>query len=170
MSHPSIQVLNEFRCRYPVRSHPGSDDAHEDIRLGAEHGVRLLSPAPAVDVKMGSPPAFTGDPNARNRYLWVIDQSGIPYIIEEPSPVIENNLPKHTNLTGGGDAYLGGEMWFASEEALLVSGGSGRYPPLNAVQLEEAVGVFEAFGYEVTSLGWDNEAGMAIRDWEGTES
>ena len=55
MSHTSIQVLNEFRCRYPVRSHPGSNDAREDIRLGPEHGVRLLSPAPALDVKMGIP-------------------------------------------------------------------------------------------------------------------
>ena len=79
----------------------------------------------------------------------------------------ESKMPKHTNLTGGGGAYLGGQMWFASEEALYVSGGSGRYPPTDRRQLEEAVQVIESFGYEVISFGWNPETGMARRFWEG---
>ena len=73
-------------------------------------------------------------------------------------------LPKHSNLTGSGEAYLGGELWFTSASSLYVSGGSGRYPPLNAAQLEEAVEVFESFGYEVTSLGWDHIWGEPMRN------
>ena len=68
---------------------------------------------------------------------------------------MNNEFPKHTNLTGGGPAYAGGELWFETEESLFVSGGSGRYEPIDAEQLEEAVSVFGAYGYTVTSLGWD---------------
>ena len=44
-----------------------------------------------------------------------------------------------------------------------VSGGSGRYPPKDETQLIDAVEVFEAHNYVVTSLGWDYETGMAER-------
>ena len=71
--------------------------------------------------------------------------------------------PKHTNLTGGDKAYLGGEVWFESDTALYISGGSGRYPPQNPDQLDEAVRVFESFGYRVASLGWDEIYGNPRR-------
>ena len=54
-------------------------------------------------------------------------------------------------------------MWFASSMALYISGGSGRYPPVDGTQLEEAVQVFHAFGYDVTSLGWNQGTGRARR-------
>ena len=78
-------------------------------------------------------------------------------------PILDHSLPKHTNLTGGAHAYLGGEMWFVSDIALYISGGSGRYPPENRTQLDEASRVFESFGYEVISLGWDDALGMPRR-------
>ena len=83
--------------------------------------------------------------------------------MEVPVVLIGGTLPKHTNLTGGGEAYLGGELWFSSESALYLSAGSGRYPPCNAAQLEEATEVFKSFGYDVTSLGWDDGADEAKR-------
>ena len=94
----------------------------------------------------------------------MIDIRGIPYVFETPVSAIGDLLPKHTNLTGGGEAYLGGELWFSSASSLYLSGGSGRYPPLNAAQLDEAVGVFESFGYEVASLGWDHIWDEAMRN------
>ena len=165
MSHPSTQALDRFRGRYPLRPPPPSEEAYEDIQLGVEDGFRLLTPAPARTVKFGIPPAFQCDDRSSNRYLWVIDDRGIPYIAEEPAPAIDKKLPKHTNLTGGRDAYLGGEMWFASEKIVFLSGASGRYPPLDGCQLEAAVGVFETFEYEVRSLGWDREGDSALRYW-----
>lgn len=74
------------------------------------------------------------------------------------------SVPKHTNLTGGGQAYLGGELWFTSATSIYLSGGSGRYPPLDATQLEEATEVFRSFGYEALSLGWDYDLQRPIRD------
>lgn len=136
--------------------------------LTPRNGVRFLEPAPAADVRVGSPPLSRND-HGCGRYLWVIDARGIPYIIEAPIPAIHSALPKHTNLTGGKEAYLGGEMWFASDAALYVSGGSGRYPPVDGSQLEEATQVFQSFGYAVTSLGWDDEGGSAMRYLEDSE-
>ena len=117
-------------------------------------------PAPASGIKCGTPPLTQR--GVSKKYLWVIDTKGIPYVFEIDIDLI-GAVPKHTNLTGGGEAYLGGELWFTSESSLYLSGGSGRYPPRDATQLEEATDVFESFGYEVTSLGWDYGADEAKR-------
>ena len=125
-------------------------------------GVRLLGPAPAVGVRIGAPP-YSLEDDGVHRYLWVIDARGIPYIFEAPVPTLGDALPKHTNLTGGREAYLGGEMWFASYTALYVSGGSGRYPPTDREQFDDVAKVFKSYNYEVTSLGWDDSNGIAMR-------
>ena len=104
--------------------------------------------------------------DSSSRYLWVIDTRGIPYILESAIPTISSE-PKHTNLTGGDEAYLGGELWFASSTELFISGGSGRYPPVDATQLEEAAQVFRSFGYGATSLGWDCQRDEARRTFVG---
>ena len=91
----------------------------------------------------------------------------MPYVIDKPSTELAGKRPKHTNLTGDRKAYVGGELWFFDSTTLLISGGSGRYPPLDEQQLASAVEVFRSFGYKVTSLGWDPEEGPK-RHWEGT--
>ena len=166
MDSSSAQVLDAFLRRYPPEapSRP-SDLPHEDLRLARQHGFRILLPAPATGIRIGTPPTSRFD--SRCRYLWVIDDRGIPYVIEERLDVLNANLPKHTNLTGGGKACMGGEMWFVSDTTLYVSGGSGRYPAADLQQLEAAVGVFESLGYGVTSLGWDHAVGRPSRYWNG---
>ena len=157
-----MQALDDFRSRYDLRPPEFVHHQREVVQLDLNSGLRLLEPAPAAGISVGTPPSsIADDPN--NRYLWVIDERGIPYIIESPIAAIGHKPPKHTNLTGGGGAYLGGELWFTSHVAIYISGGSGRYPPIGGHQLEEAAGVFNAFGYNVTSLGWDENAGRALR-------
>ena len=97
------------------------------------------------------------------RYLWAIDDTGIPYVREVPLRALDGELPKHTNLTAGGLAYVAGELWFSDESSLFLSGGSGRYPPRSAHHLDDAVRVFEFYGYGVMSLGWDTDNDMARR-------
>ncbi len=157
-----LPALDDFRSGYDLRPPEFIQHQREVVQLDLHSGLRLLEPAPALGISVGTPPSSIADDPA-NRYLWVIDERGIPYIIESPIAAIDHELPKHTNLTGGGDAYLGGEIWFSSSISIYISGGSGRYPPLCGLQLEGATQVFSGFGYNVTSLGWDENAGRALR-------
>lgn len=96
----------------------------------------------------------------------MINDQGIPFIKEMPIFALNSQCPKHTNLTGGQSAYIGGELWFDTGESLYISGASGRYRPIDEDQLKDAVGVFEAYSYSVTSLGWDGERDRPRRIWE----
>ena len=154
--------IEEFRRRYYLRDPEKSSSPSEQQRLSEDDGLRVLCRAPARGVSLGAPP-YSRTNQGKHRYLWVIDANRIPYIRESPIQAICNALPKHTNLTGGGKAYLGGELWFKSCTYLYVSGGSGRYPPIDGDQLDCAVQVFRDFCYDVTSLGWDEGADAAMR-------
>lgn len=160
MAPPS--ALDEFRSRYSVRLPERTPTGLEGFALTAAHGLRMLGPVPAQDVVFGKPPS-SWNGACENRYLWVIDASGVPHVLEFPMQVVGGALPKHTNLTGGGTAYLGGELWFESAAKIYLSGGSGRYPPTSETQLDDAVCVFKEFGYTAVSLGWDHDTGKARR-------
>ena len=158
----STHALVDFQNRHRLRPPAFIRDHREAIQLGTGDGVRTLESAPATGIRTGHPPTPSLNRESLHRYLWVIDAQGIPYIIELPIQAIGGS-PKHTNLTGGGKAYVGGELWFASPESVYISGGSGRYHPADTHQLDNAVEVFESFGYSVTSLGWDYILGEAKR-------
>ena len=121
-------------------------------------GLRLLRKAPVSDVEFGYPPKHS-EGQGYNTYLWVIDDRGVPYLLEISMSTLGDKLPKHTNLTGGKQAYVGGQLWFIDRRGMYVSGGSGRFPPLDEEQLTAAIAVFLSFGYQVTPLGWDSESG-----------
>ena len=115
-----------------------------------------LPHAPADGVMTGGEPPRERNGATKHLYLWVINLVGIPYILEGALPKLGGNLPKHTNLTGGKPASVGGELWFRTQSSLFLSGKSGRYGPRNERQLADAVTVFEDYGYEVSSLGWED--------------
>ena len=156
-----MMSVASFRARYAPRASASLIKSGQAIPL-INSGLRILGKAPASGVQTGKPPRGTDDEPTK-RYLWVIDGRGIPYIREVKLSVLRNSLPKHTNLTAGGCAYIGGELWFGDYVSIYVSGGSGRYPPKNPQQLADAVGVFEYYGYKVTSLGWDYDNGWAAK-------
>ena len=165
IGRPLLQSLEDFRRKYDPRDpiRPQVED-WEIRQLSPKDGLNLLGPAPAIGVEFGAPPTGIGD--GRSRYLWIIDTTGIPYIFERPLETLVGNLPKHSNLSGGSAAYVGGELWFITGHEIYISGGSGRYPPRNQYQLEDACDVFESFNYNVNSLGWDGQAGRAKRNLE----
>lgn len=135
----------------------------ELMRVEAADGLRLLNQCPPDgDFTVGRPRQHSGE-DAVACYLWVVDERGIPSISEAPVDRIGAQNLHHTNLTGGGNASVGGELWFVARDEVYVSGGSGRYPPASEAHLDRAVGVFKAAGFRVKSLGWDQESGTAIR-------
>ena len=147
--------MDDFRERYNLRG-PCLRYDPPDNEMRRLDNIRFLEDAPAENVHFGEPPRPAED--GQHTYLWVIDDRGIPYILDEGYPGLGGERPKHTNLTGGGDAYVGGEMWFQRGCRLWVSGKSGRYGPRYPALLEDSVAVFRSYGYEVQSLGWDYEA------------
>jgi hypothetical protein len=150
---------SEFAVRYPPAeplSRPGdTPDAHR--RLEMEDGVRLM-PECVSDMPTASP---VGDDEAR--HLWVILPDSVPVILEAGDavrpPPLALGVVKHTNLTGGGPASCGGEVWLdpADAQQLYLTGGSGRYPAKTPAQLADAVKVFENYGFRVRSAGWSDE-------------
>lgn len=154
-------ALISFRTRYtalpPVE---GTVDAAWQL-ISVNGYLRRLMPAPATCFIEGKPPRHYHE--ITHRYIWVVDNTGIPYIFEKKMETLGNREPKHTNLTAGGQAYIGGELWFRNHRSIYLSGGSGRYPARTAQHLADAVKVFEGYGYEVHSLGWNREMNKAKR-------
>jgi hypothetical protein len=156
--HRRVQ-LAEFAAEYPPTDpldRPG--DPPDAFRLLTDiDGVGLL-PTCVATMRATARPGLP-----EGCHLWVILPDEVPVIIEtaedvQPPPLTLGRA-KHTNLTGGGPACCGGELWRDAVDAdqLYVHGGSGRYGARSPQQLEDAVRVIEAFGFKVRSAGWSEE-------------
>src|SRR5512142_1442510 len=111
-------TVGQFVAAYPPHP-PSKAPAHADElrKLTAADGVSLLPAAPIQQVAVTPKPAKKGDPGC---HLWVIDATGVPYILERApvAPPLAGGRVKHTNLTGGGPAACGGELWFETSTRL----------------------------------------------------
>ena len=105
------------------------------------------------------------DDDGENCHLWVVDERGRPCISQAPLARLGSGKLHHTNLTGGGQASIGGEVWFGETRRVYLSGSSGRYPPDTPAHLEDAEALFRAVGFDVVSLGWDREVDRPQRVW-----
>ncbi|MBI4818650.1 MAG: hypothetical protein HY791_20445 [Deltaproteobacteria bacterium] len=146
--------------RAPARPAIAADECRQ---LEAEDGVGIL---PFVTEAM-VPGRRPGQPDGR--HLWVIVPDEVRVISEiapdvRPPP-LSLGVAKHTNLTGGGLAACGGELWIdpTDNRKLYANGGSGRYPPKTPKQLEHAVSVLASFGFTVVSAGWSEDNDCAER-------
>ena len=160
--------LHDFLERYPPRPYRLKEDvdAYPPVELEPvtnHDGLLLLNGVPA-GAPRGRPRSSRAE-NGDRCHLWVIDARGRPCISEAPLPRLGDGLLHHTNLTGGGEASIGGEIWFDELPRIYLSGCSGRYPPCDPSQLEAAENLFRAVGFDVVSLGWDYEAGQAMPVW-----
>ena len=152
-------TVNDFRSNYKPRCPKWKPEPVEALPITT---AAILPQAPAMGVFFGRPGDGRANP-ATNTYIWVIDENGIPYVLDESLAELCGRRPKHTNLTGGRMAYAGGEMWFEAVDKLYISGGSGRYEPCSVGQLEDSRRVFESLGYSVSSLGWNPVRGKPAR-------
>jgi hypothetical protein len=62
---------------------------------------------------------------------------------------------KHSNLTGGGKAFGGGELMVVDSDTIIVNGRSGRYGPRSADEMHAVAVAFRDSGYIVYSMGYD---------------
>lgn len=154
-----LMKLQDFVAKYaphPPRRQPINDD--ESRQLGTGDGVFHLTGAPATGQQGQADEAAT-------RHLWVFrapEPTDLPYILEgapKVRPRLASGSAKHTNLTGGGSASCGGELWIdlADGSRLWVNGCSGRYGPTSREQLDDAAEVFRQLGFDVVNYGWDDD-------------
>ena len=150
--------LAAYITLYPPQRPAKPADA-EDVhrQLEAEDGVGVLPSCVEVMVPAKRPGQREG------RHLWVMVPTSVSVILEiAPSvrpPPLSLGVAKHTNLTGGGPASCGGELWLdpVDNRKLYANGGSGRYPPRTPKQLDDAVEVLSSYGFNVVSAGWSEE-------------
>jgi len=149
------QFAQAYPPRKPDRA-PANDD--ECRLLSSKDGVQLLA-APPMTIDERHVPRRKGDPGC---HLWVIISADCPFILERAvvTPPLQSGSVKHSNLTGGGPASCGGEIWFdpADESLTYVNGCSGRYGPCTTRELEDAVDAIRFLGYQAESFGWDDQA------------
>ena len=93
MTSSNNQVLDSFRSCYPLRPPGWIPPRSEAVMLNASDGLSILQPAPATGVIYEPPPKSRSDKTTP--YLWVIDERGVPYILEVRIARI-GALPKHT--------------------------------------------------------------------------
>ena len=83
------------------------------------------------------------------KYLWVIGTWGLRLIRENTrneARVIKKYVC-HTNLTGGLDAYQGGEIWFCEDNRIGINYFSDRYGATTREQWNAVIQHFKNVGY-----------------------
>lgn len=83
-------------------------------------------------------------------YLWVIDDQSIKIIREKISNYRRTHKPDfvcHTNLTGSGKAFVGGEMFFGYDGTIYINTYSDRYGRPSELQWSAAKDYIVKTGY-----------------------
>jgi len=97
--------------------------------------------------------------------LWVVRENDAVHAAEncDFGQRLGNGRIKHTNLTGGHPAFCAGELLWADNRRVLISGCSGRYGPRNSTELQSAAVAFTNAGYSVWSTGYDEGTGFCFK-------
>lgn len=147
------QYREKFVARPPNLANQLHNDEVSDLRANLEVQLFPLAPLP-YEVRLSQDFADDGQ-----KYLWLIGEADVPYSLEKGPLGLSTQRRKlsHTNLSGGSNAHCGGELWFADAERVVMNGGSGRYCPRSAAELECIADCMRLAGYKVVSCGWDDE-------------
>lgn len=163
--------FDEYRATYPARQPDLRKQQFTDevTDLSANSDMVSIEAAPATGMTLGKPQPTNVTDSAK--YLWLVTQKDVLGALEfgsSGSATARRRLA-HTNLCGGEMAHAGGEMWFRGPSSIWMTGGSGRYPPTTASELEAIATAFAAAGYSVRSAGWDVEINRPARVFRGDD-
>ena len=154
----------DYRKAYPARSFDRERLKYEDETAKIEAGVFDLTDYPIQQALEGEP-ARRMNEHGTNKHLWVIASESLPASLEESQAGANLSRGRvcHTNLTGGEAAHCGGELWFRDRASFWMNGGSGRYRPRSAEELEKIAACFRSLGYSVCCFGWDDQTNKEKR-------
>ena len=118
----------------------GNNDPDECVYITKEEFDLLLRDCPKYR-----------DQFFEKKYLWVIGDFGLRFIRENTRNSARAGLKKyvcHTNLTGGGEAYQGGEAWFCDDKKVGINFFSDRYGATTPLQWSAVIQHFKNVGYQ----------------------
>ncbi|MCX7050119.1 MAG: hypothetical protein NTX50_32120 [Candidatus Sumerlaeota bacterium] len=166
------EYCHEHRKAFSVRSPDLSRMRSKDevSQAATADGLLEFAIPPAKEIVKGIPPTSHDDKRSgATKYLWVVAKANVPIALEHPSKgtTLSGERLTHTNLTGGADAHTAGEIWFIDPTRIAINGGSSRYTPRSKAELDSVTSAFEAAGYRVVNMGWDEESGKPLRYLEG---
>jgi len=157
---PPTDELAGYRKDYPARDmrrDPNNQD--ELILMPHSEGLYELSvpPVSITDFPRHSSLPTTEQTAPEARHLWVIRPDGVPVALEacQWGKDLESGCIKHSNLTGGGQAHSGGEIWFIGEDRIAINAASGRYGAESAAEFKIITDAVRRSGYHVASMGFD---------------
>lgn len=159
---PSLAFAT-FVAKYPPKPMRIEKTNKDEIRqMASSDGLQILPEAPAdvtvtARINIEQLPQSEDD-WAKNRHLWVVEGAGnVPFALEVCAwgVALESEKLKHSNLTGGGPACTGGEIWFVDKDSLVINANSGRYGAETETELNDAAEGFARCGYRVASMGFD---------------
>jgi hypothetical protein len=155
----------KYASRGPNLANKRFDDELRQLTIA--EGLNELAPPPCTAAKTGAPPSMAKEAES-TKYLWVVAPSTVPFALELlANAKLQRGRLSHTNLTGGGRAHCGGEMWFTDVSIIVMNGGSGRYPPRSMDELDDVAKAFKAVGYKVAHMGWDEDTNTPARFLRG---
>lgn len=163
------------------KGHQPDQPMHPDARR-YDGDVDQMSPADGlrcwVDGPVESPgpvplvkPEVPEQPNGRR--LWVVTIEHVLHALEacEFGAKREAGTAKHSNLTGGGRAFAGGELVFLNEATIAITGSSGRYRLRGGEEMAAIERAFIESGYNVWSMGYNQDTnrpnifGLSDPEW-----
>lgn len=157
----------EFIVRNPDISRQNFPDELDDLTSNADFFPLSVAPSAIFDV--GKPADRMAA--SQNMYLWLVTPVSVVTVVEEGvsgKATLRKRLA-HTNLSGGAPAHCGGELWYRDGSSLWLTGGSSRYAPRSAAELQSLVMAFTRSGYSVCCCGWDDELAGPARFFRGPE-
>lgn len=134
-----------------VRRHEGDTD-----QMSVEDGLHSWQDGTATaSAVQGKTPIIAAVPDGR--HLWVVTAEDVVYAEEGCAfgRARAAGTVKHSNLTGGADAFSGGELVFLDDHTVVLNGCSGRYRIRSEAEMRAVAGAFRKSGYRVWSMGWN---------------
>jgi len=138
----------------------------EGIQIGDKEGMQV-STGNIFNIPREYIGKYDGDdkgiPSMESKYLWALDKDGLKVVREDTKfkPAIKRKTVSHTNLTGGGNAYSAGEVWFINDNTVYLNAGSAAYGenhkpnPISNYEYKKAIEAWELAGYKVIKVPID---------------
>ncbi|WP_219132532.1 hypothetical protein [Janthinobacterium sp. UMAB-60] len=164
---PAFDKLRKFlqEAKFPPENLISNSD--QKVQISEGDGLKFLNDGAKSTQKKSEDsnmqPLITGD-MVQGQHLWVVRSEDVVHAEEqcEFGKKLESKIIKHTNLTGGGKAFSGGEIIFLNDCQIIINGCSGRYGPKSEEEMLSIAMAFSDSGYLVWNMGYDDEANKPL--------